>query len=1436
MGIVNKEEVLYMATRVDITGLQEGKKEVLEILKTLAEESSSIDVFSGISQSAAVVFTKAAESIYLLSQEFDQVMQDFATRWPEAGGQLEGFREQILALTAEIPVTATECGRALSDIFAAGYKGTEAMSQLERAAREAAVGVCNVADAFVQVRNQGSDAAYAFYLPVADWEVVVGSVEAQMQLLQNRLLVILRPMGEQLMKQVAEVAIGLGQALADGKIVSGLKSLDTLATVAAIALREYKGALEESVGVITTEGAALGVVTDLREAYQTLLGEGNALREEEEVRLQAYLAGLGEVRQAEADNGAAKMEVLQQSLRMASDLSQIVAEEIVRIQAKKEACADELHARELALQVAQEEYQQTGLQVDARQEEYNLIKWGNDAIAEELAAGKLREAQEKQSTAALRLGNAEREVRNAQLRVEKVNQQGATASVVANTMATGGSVAADAAATTSTTLLARAKQYATVATRSLTAAMAANPIGMVLNVVSLAITAFSAFGKETDGVATAQERLNEALEKQKSKTNDLIGTLYNQNEADSTRVEALLELRKLYPEVWNKVDLANLSEQDRNKLLKEGNRLLTERKEKELEAAMAASMKKQKRLEDDIEIAIQTDSGLLAGSYANKLDEERKQYRALGDELEHIRKVKEMIAGLSLSKEDKLKMYESELVVLRERLEEVNTQLSFAGSNLKAGKSVNPADNFQVAQLMSEQENLQEQIGSKVIGITELRKQPKATDEDLRSRKLTAQQLTDMVVRMELERQKRQIAVMEDGRLKRKKQVELEYQEREKEIAKKERELTALYQKTGEQVPRKELDMLAQLREDNREELEHKTKKIDQDSEAEIEARINAQKNLFLSAEQQKLEAIEERYKKERAWAESQRGNAGFDGAKQEEYLRTLDKNEADEKKAVLLSGLKDAQQELDRAIAEWKVKTEAAQGDNELQLKLKVAMDKDISKLEVNKLIDSEEWVTLFGDLDTLTVTEIDKLMSTIEEKMTEAKLLPIDKNALLNNLNEAKQKVIEINPFRSLGNSLRDEFTQGSEESRKSKEVIQNEWKNLGKSTQGCFDFINDAVTGCEVLGDLLGESGKASLGMVQGIATAGIAMGSAIKEAEASSIVLTAISVALQAVNALFSIFSKDKKKDAQIKKMRGEVEQLERAYNKLGNAIDNTYSDEAFNMMDKQNDNLRQQQELIRQQIAAEQSKKKTDNGKIREWQNQLEDIDQQIEENQRKRIEILAGTDVKSAIDEFADALVEAYAKGEDGAVALAETTKKVMANAVKEALKRKFLGEQIESAVNELGNYMSDGILTETEQSKFRDMVNAAGERFTEALKAYNGLFEDETGGDGSGVSGQLQEAMTEGTASQLVGLWNMTANDIRSMRNLTAEQIMLCSMMNLNVGEVLRQQFLIEMNTRRTADNTAVAVEEVKSGFTRIDSRLKAIDLNTKGYTGRGK
>lgn len=69
------------------------------------------------------------------------------------------------------------------------------------------------------------------------------------------------------------------------------------------------------------------------------------------------------------------------------------------------------------------------------------------------------------------------------------------------------------------------------------------------------------------------------------------------------------------------------------------------------------------------------------------------------------------------------------------------------------------------------------------------------------------------------------------------------------------------------------------------------------------------------------------------------------------------------------------------------------------------------------------------------------------------------------------------------------------------------------------------------------------------------------------------MAVISAALMARTALASLFNGDKKQEKKIKRLQGQIDDLERSYNRLGTTIDNTYSEEVYGMMDEQNEKLR-----------------------------------------------------------------------------------------------------------------------------------------------------------------------------------------------------------------------------------------------------------------------
>ena len=275
-------------------------------------------------------------------------------------------------------------------------------------------------------------------------------------------------------------------------------------------------------------------------------------------------------------------------------------------------------------------------------------------------------------------------------------------------------------------------------------------------------------------------------------------------------------------------------------------------------------------------------------------------------------------------------------------------------------------------------------------------------------------------------------------------------------------------------------------------------------------------------------------------------------------------------------------------------------------------------------------------------------------------------------------------------------------------------------------------------------------------------------------------------------------------AQYAKLTTQIKQLNAQLNKAKEGGD------MLALWQSQKESLREQQELMRQQIQTEKSKKKTDNNKIKEWENQIEEINQQIEDLDKQMMETFAGTDVKSAIDEFADAIVEAYCNGEDAAKALGDTTKKVLKNAVVEALKRNYLAKGIEEAVKYLGSdeVWKDNMLDDKEKTEFERRVNLAGETFQKYLSALDG-FIDDTDSASDPLTGAVT-SMSEETGGVIAGRLNAFI---------------------INQGEqtsVMREQLLQQSEIAR---NTALSAERLQN----IENTLRRIETKDNSLLSQG-
>ena len=507
------------------------------------------------------------------------------------------------------------------------------------------------------------------------------------------------------------------------------------------------------------------------------------------------------------------------------------------------------------------------------------------------------------------------------------------------------------------------------------------------------------------------------------------------------------------------------------------------------------------------------------------------------------------------------------------------------------------------------------------------------------------------------------------------------------------------------------------------------------------------------------------------------------------------------------------------------------------------------LSALNAQMLMQTESWKNLFADLDSLTVEQIEKLIRDIQDKMSTAdlKLNPADMKAVLDKLDEAKKKVLDTNPFKALGNALSEVFKKQQDGSKKTSKQIKTDWKNLGDATKACFDFVDDAIDSCSVLSDILGDTGKSVISTLSGIATAGVAMAEAIDNAEKGSVILAAISIALQAINFIAGLFNNDDEIEEHIQSIQREVDALGSALNRLQNAYEHTYwvfndeeeaaykkrvnaikdqikaleeeaelartvwnfskyaeltkqikdlryelekaqrSGDMYDLMQLQTENLRKQQEMIRQQIEDEKDKKDTDWDKISQWEEKIKDIDTQIEDIERSMMETLAGTDVKSAIDEFAEALVDAYDHGIDRAEALGKKTKEVLRKAVIEALKRQFLAKGINDAVEYLGSAMKDNILTDQERAHFEALVNQAGAMFNNALDGIGDWIKNAEEKAADPLTGAVQ-GVSEETAGIVAGRMNAIVINQSEMLEMTRQLLLFQAAISTNTANTVEE------------------------------------------------
>lgn len=217
----------------------------------------------------------------------------------------------------------------------------------------------------------------------------------------------------------------------------------------------------------------------------------------------------------------------------------------------------------------------------------------------------------------------------------------------------------------------------------------------------------------------------------------------------------------------------------------------------------------------------------------------------------------------------------------------------------------------------------------------------------------------------------------------------------------------------------------------------------------------------------------------------------------------------------------------------------------------------------------------------------------------------------------------------------------------------------------------------------------------------------------------IISNAIGVIPNMVKGFVGLFSagKVRKANKEIERQERILEELEYAYGRLEKAMERVFGSEMVGNIKAQQKNLQAQAEAYRKQAEAERSKgKKTDEDKLRDYENSYRETMDRLAELQGKVAEQLIGSDLSSTARDFAKAWVEAYREFGNTADAMGKKFREMVENMVTEGLMARAMERALKPTFDmidrmEEGDFYDRGFwerVMETADKGARD-ANAAG-------------------------------------------------------------------------------------------------------------------------------
>lgn len=322
------------------------------------------------------------------------------------------------------------------------------------------------------------------------------------------------------------------------------------------------------------------------------------------------------------------------------------------------------------------------------------------------------------------------------------------------------------------------------------------------------------------------------------------------------------------------------------------------------------------------------------------------------------------------------------------------------------------------------------------------------------------------------------------------------------------------------------------------------------------------------------------------------------------------------------------------------------------------------------------------------------------------------------------------------------------------------------------------------------------------------------------------------AAEATSSVFGVITSinkwiDKSKERKIQKIQDQVDALQDSYDKLSRSISKAYSTDAKELIEDQNKLLEQQKILIQRQIEEEKSKKDPDKKRIKEWQKQIDEITNTIEDNAAKAQDAIFGADIQSAINDFAEAYAEAWTKGENRAKSSKDFVKNIIKQMVIEAMKAD-IKTPLQTIRDKLEEFWKDGIIDQTEENVINEMIDKLNQDLEASFSWADKYFED--GKTKQEATSRGFQAMSQDTGDELNGRFTDIQGKVTDIRGYVMAMAqtggIITAINNIaTLGDRIDQMSVACYESLRFDAETLIEVREINSSTKNMDKTLARIE-----------